>query len=115
MNRDRSYYRRQRARHISRRRAICHFFRSHPMIYDKRVGFNTYDWSISIPFEWYTIKGRYSKGKIHCSCGLCRAKTNNKGRARTVHANYAPSKNWSIKDLRRLDEIKYEEEEYYER
>ena len=38
MNRDRSYYRRQRARHISKRRAICHFFRSHPMIYDKRVG-----------------------------------------------------------------------------
>lgn len=22
-------------------------------------------------FDWYKVDGRYSKGKIHCSCPLC--------------------------------------------
>ena len=23
-------------------------------------------------FEWYSHDGQYSKGKIHCGCGLCK-------------------------------------------
>ena len=25
-------------------------------------------------FTWYTIDGKYAKGKIHCSCAMCREK-----------------------------------------
>ena len=23
-------------------------------------------------FDWYSVDGKYSKGKIHCGCGLCK-------------------------------------------
>lgn len=55
---------------------------------------------------------QYSKNKIHCSCGMCMAKTRNKSpRRRCIHANYAPSINWSIHDRRALDKLYYTEEE----
>lgn len=55
---------------------------------------------------------QYSKNKIHCSCGMCMAKTRNKSpRRRHIHANYAPAINWSIRDRRALDKLYYTEEE----
>ena len=109
MNRDRSYYRKQRARHIRRRRRICHF-------YDDflSIPVNSYWWPIDtsqiVPMEWYRVPGRYAKGKIHCSCPMCSAKTRNKGHRRKCK-NYAPAINYKISDARRLDEMKYELEE----
>lgn len=57
--------------------------------------------------DWYDNLHQYSKNKIHCSCGMCSRyrKTNNRGRKRKIHGNYAPSKNWSESDRRKLDEM----------
>lgn len=52
---------------------------------------------------------QYSKNKIHCSCGMCSAKTRNKGKRRMISKNYSPSVNYTIKDQRRKDEMDYEE------
>ena len=63
-------------------------------------------------WEYYHNLHQYSKNKIHCSCPLCSAKTNNRKN------KYASRNNWDIKDLRRLSSMKedmegflYEEEE----
>ena len=57
--------------------------------------------------DYYDNLHQYSKNKIHCSCGMCSRcrKTNNRGRKRKIHGNYAPSKNWSESDRRKLDEM----------
>lgn len=54
---------------------------------------------------WYDNLHEYSKGKIHCSCSLCRSKTNNKNKR-----GYAPSYNPSIRDARRQEAMDYDEE-----
>ena len=110
MNRSRLYYRKQRARHLRRRRRICHFYDSFAVIRDEHRNLYWSDWSHKIPFEMYERKGYYSKGKIHCSCPMCSAKTRNKGRRRKTKP-YAPAINYKISDARRLDEMKYELEE----
>lgn len=50
---------------------------------------------------------QYSKGHWACGCGMCKRynKTNNRGRRRKIHGNYAPSKNWSVQDERRIEEM----------
>ena len=51
---------------------------------------------------------QYSKSHIRCGCGMCKrySKTNNKGpRKRKIHANYAPSKNWSVRDRKKITEM----------
>ena len=85
MNRERSYYRKMRAKHIRRKKNLA----KHNFYY----GYFKYD-------------GMYSKNKIHCSCGMCMAKTRNKGR-RHVPGNYAPSINYKHSDaikVLRMDE-----------
>ena len=59
MNRDRSYYRRQRKRAIRRKETIL-----------RRLGGeeNVLAWE-------HGAAGRLSKGKIHCSCWMCRCKS----------------------------------------
>lgn len=61
--------------------------------------------------SWYDNLHQYSKGKIHCSCGMCSryTKTNNKGRHRKVYGNYAPSYNPPLRDKRRLAQMDDEE------
>lgn len=54
MNRTRDYYREQRAKHIARKKRIIR-------------GLNGY-WG-------YEHEGELSKGKIHCSCWMCRRKS----------------------------------------
>ncbi len=93
---NRGYYRIQRKKHINRKKRI---------IKEK----NDY-WA-------YKYEGELSKGKIHCSCGMCRAKVNNKGKHRFIKAGNAhPSKNWKPSDLKKIEGMKaaiveYEQEE----
>ena len=54
MNRTRDYYRKQRAKHIARKKRIIR-------------GLNGY-WG-------YEHEGELAKGKIHCSCPWCRCKS----------------------------------------
>lgn len=49
--RDRAYYRQMRHRAISRKKAISRH------VYG---------------MDWYKKDGQYSKGKIHCGCGICK-------------------------------------------
>lgn len=57
---------------------------------------------------------QYSKGHWACGCGMCKRfnKTNNRGRKRKIHGNYAPSKNWSVTDQKRLEEMKEQNLEF---
>ena len=55
MERTRAYRRLQRNRAIARKKGAV-----------KRFTGGT--------IEWYSIDGKYSKGKIHCSCNMCRGK-----------------------------------------
>ena len=48
--RSRRYRREMRAKHIRRKKRKC----------------------MSIGISWYNCDGKYSKGKIHCGCGLCK-------------------------------------------
>lgn len=59
MNRDRSYYRNQRKRAIHRKEGIL-----------RRIGGEAYvrAWA-------HGSTGRFAKGKIHCSCWMCRTKS----------------------------------------
>jgi len=59
-------------------------------------------------FEWYKTLHKYSKNKIHCSCKLCRCKTNNN----TGKHVWAPAEYWSMMDFRRIEEMKAQEKEY---
>ena len=59
MNRTRDYYRKMRAKHIKRKKAI------------------TSHYSGSDTFSYYSEDGMYSKNKIHCSCRMCREKDYN--------------------------------------
>lgn len=66
------------------------------------------------PWLYYDNLHEYSKNKIHCSCGMCSRcyKTNNKGRRRKIHGNYAPSKNWSVRDKKRIATMDETENDY---
>ena len=70
----------------------------------------------SIGHDWYDNLHQYSKNKIRCSCGICKRfnKTNNKGHRRYISRNYAPSKNWSIADEKRITEMKDQELDFQE-
>ena len=59
MNRPRNYYRRMRAKHIKRKKNIVSHY----------AAFRVLD-----GFTYYKHDGMFSKGKIHCSCPLCKSK-----------------------------------------
>lgn len=61
---------------------------------------------------YYDNLHQYSKNKIHCDCGMCSAKTRNKGKRRHKHGNYAPQINYSHRDLRRKLAMDEEETEF---
>lgn len=93
MSKGRAYARDMREKHIARKKSIV----------------DHYGWSTG----WYDCDGKYSKGKIHCSCGMCREKTNNKSwKKRTIQGNYAPNHNWKPSDLRKIEKMNYVEDEY---
>ena len=81
MDRDRNYLRRMRMKHIKRRKKLSKNY-------------------------WYVEHDGYlAKGKIHCSCPICSAKTKNKGRARLRRGNYAPSYNWKHSDKVKIERM----------
>lgn len=53
--------------------------------------------------DWYDNLHQYSKNKIHCSCPMCSAKTNNKHRSGA--RGWEPSENWSLQDTKRIEEM----------
>lgn len=71
--RSRAYRRDQRSRHITRKKNICN---AHKIFATSAKGSVMYvsniDLSRLVPMEWYDCDGKYSKGKIHCSCGICK-------------------------------------------
>lgn len=84
-NRDRAYYRRQRAKHIRRKKRICQ---------------KEYGW------DYYDHDGCYSKGKIHCSCPMCSIKSKNR------KSRYYAKRNWKHSDLLKINELENQEQEY---
>lgn len=52
---------------------------------------------------WYNNLHQYANNKIHCSCPMCSAKTNNK--KHNGPRGWEPSKNWSISDQKKLDSL----------
>ena len=59
--------------------------------------------------NYFSDFNRYDSFKIHCSCPMCSEKTNNKNRSRA--RGWEPSKNWSITDKRKLEDMKSQVEE----
>ncbi len=53
--------------------------------------------------DYYDNLHQYSKNKIHCSCPMCSRKTNNKSRSGA--RGWEPSKNWSLADKKRIEEM----------
>ena len=62
--------------------------------------------------QWLFYKNlhEYSKGKIHCSCPMCRRKTNNKGAAALYNGTYNPT----LMDRRREDAMDADEFDFFE-
>lgn len=52
--------------------------------------------------EYYEHYGQYIKGKIHCSCPLCAAKTN---RRKGLGAYKRYGKNYTRQDMRSIDRL----------
>jgi len=63
-----------------------------------------------LPYWIVANRGKLNKGKIHCSCPLCRAKTRNKGKKR--HGNYAPSFNYKHSDKIKIQNMEDEIKEF---
>ena len=59
MQRTRDYHRKMRAKHIKRKKNIVSHY----------AAFRVFD-----GFTYYKHDGMFSKGKIHCSCPLCKEK-----------------------------------------
>jgi len=59
-------------------------------------------------FEWYDNLHQYSKNKIHCSCPMCRAKSNDR------NAKYGSKVNWPMSDKRRFEDMDEQLEEINE-
>lgn len=53
-------------------------------------------------WQYYDNLHQYSKNKIHCSCPMCRAKT---GKSPLWGTCYRRRKNYTIRDLKRYDEM----------
>lgn len=63
--------------------------------------------------DYFPFDGMYSKGKIHCSCGMCSAKTRNKNyKRRHIHGNYSPNINYKPSDLKKIQSLDFREKEY---
>lgn len=51
---------------MSRTRAYHRYVRNKAIIRKKSICVHNFG------FDWYSHDGQYSKGKIHCGCGLCK-------------------------------------------
>ena len=116
-----AYKRFQREKHIKRKENFLRKSRTD----NPPHKYNDADmWSCTYPTPWsegawdpfYTVKyrGELSKGKIHCSCGMCMGKTRNKGyRRRHIHGNYAPSINYKHSDKQKVIAARQQVMDYF--
>lgn len=75
-NRSRDYYRKMRRRAINRKKKIINAYRSDniPSMYGMDIDADTMmerSYGDISPYWYVEHDGMLSKGKIHCSCGLC--------------------------------------------
>ena len=54
---------------------------------------------------YYDNLHQFSNNKIHCSCPICSAKTRNKKRRKNNGRGFAPSINYKISDLRKIQSM----------
>jgi len=117
------YKRLQRNKHIKRKEHILRSYRKDnpPHKYIDSILFNDVLFlkgnSFSYEGYWHPYhivrtSGYLNKGKIHCGCGMCMAKTRNKGKKRHIHGNYAPAINYKPSDLRKIQKMNWDEIEY---
>lgn len=110
MKRTRAYRRYQRERHIRRKENIIKSYAadSLPYYYNAKDRFTGIQFNHSLSegawdgYWFVKYRGYLSKGKIHCSCGGCSQKTRNKGHRRYRYANYSPSINYKLRDLKKI-------------
>ena len=110
-----------REKHIRRKERIvqAHWTDSRPHEIDARdiVEISMFRDGYKSGFGWwlnmvgYDHRGSLAKGKIHCSCPLCRDKTKNKGKHRSP---YSPTVNYKASDRRRVDSLADSMKDYYE-
>lgn len=86
----RAYNRHQMWRKAIRKRHIC-----------EQIYRNYWLNGTIVKGSYYNNLHQYADNKIHCSCGMCCAKTNNKTK-RKVHGNYAPSRNYKHNEQKQL-------------
>lgn len=72
IHRNRGNRRLLRHRAIYRKKSICNVHSTPVVVWDETKHHYVSDWSRKHPFDWYRHDGMYSKGKIHCSCPLCK-------------------------------------------
>lgn len=107
--RGRSYRRYQREKHIKRKEHILKMHRpdNMPSYYDSSdlwaAEWNNLSIGNCHPYWYVKHKGQLSKGKIHCSCPLCRCKTKNRGRRRK--GSIAPAYNPSYSDRKKNESM----------
>ena len=119
-----AYNRFQREKHIKRKENILRKHRrdNPPHIYNdkdtitfkrehycfKKINFSEGNW---YPFHIKHYRGQFNKGKIHCSCPLCSAKTNKIFFIGTNKRN--GKKNYCFTDLKKYKTMKYKINEFY--
>ena len=62
-------------------------------------------------WDYYNNLHQYSKNKIHCSCGMCRAKTNDK-KHKLYSTTHRKNKNWTHSDRKKIEKMKADLSEY---
>lgn len=118
--RSRDYRRKQRAKHIKRKEDIIRAYRldNPPHYYEDKdlFGniFKTLNYSEGYWHPYWVVnhRGQLNKGKIHCSCPMCSAKTRNKGTRRQLRGNYALSINYKISELQKINQMDWDEKNW---
>lgn len=62
-------------------------------------------------WQYYHNLHQYSKNKIHCSCPLCRAKTNAKKDYHGGSKHRQGGKNYTMQDRKRIEDMIQQEQE----
>ena len=78
----------------------------------QRITEEVYGDGLSHPY--YDNLHQFSKNKIHCSCPMCSAKTRNKKRRKNNGRGFAPSINYKISDLRKIQSMDSQVEDIIE-
>lgn len=113
--------RRERELHIQKKEQIIRNFwtDSRPHEIDAKSVVETQQFQDGYPRStgwWWNFggadhRGELDKGKLHCSCPKCRAKTRNKGKRRK--GTYSPSFNPSHRDIQRINAMDADEAAFY--